>query len=124
MCSTVASVIISISFNYLSYQYNVPFSSYEAQVKSIESRRADEVNKMQLLLDHVDAVKEHVKELAEEIEIEKINSTEAADELSLWEERVKSCKETQSVLSQEKVCILIYIYNQKVAWFIIFGHIF
>ena len=49
-------------------------------------------------LDHVDAVKEHVKELAEEIEIEKINSTEAADELSLWEERVKSCKETQSVL--------------------------
>ena len=79
---------------------------------------------MQLLLDHVDAVKEHVKQLAEEIEIEKINSTEAADELSLWEERVKSCKETQSVLSQEKVCILIYIYNQKVAWFIIFGHIF
>ena len=114
----------TISFNYLSYQYNVPFSSYEAQVKSIESRRADEVNKMQLLLDHVDAVKEHVKQLAEEIEIEKINSTEAADELSLWEERVKSCKETQSVLSQEKVCILIYIYNQKVAWFIIFGHIF
>ena len=60
---------------------------------------------MQLLLDHVDAVKEHVKELAEEIEIEKINSTEAADELSLWEERVKSCKETQNVLSQEKVSV-------------------
>ena len=61
---------------------------------------------MQLLLDHVDAVKEHVKQLAQEVEIEKINSTEAADELSVWEERVKSCKETQNVLSQEKVSII------------------
>ena len=71
---------------------------------------------MQLLLDHVDAVKEHVKELAEEIEIEKINSTEAADELSLWEERVKSCKETQSVLSQEKVGIsyIHFEYSHKI----------
>ena len=82
------------------------FISYEAQVKSIESRRADEVNKMQLLLDHVEAVKEHVKQLAEEVEIEKINSTEAADELSVWEERVKSCKETQTVLSHEKESIV------------------
>ena len=86
--------------------YLLIHASYEAQVKSIESRRADEVNKMQLLLDHVDAVKEHVKQLAQEVEIEKINSTEAADELSVWEERVKSCKETQNVLSQEKVSII------------------
>ena len=86
--------------------YLLIYASYEAQVKSIESRRADEVNKMQLLLDHVDAVKEHVKQLAQEVEIEKINSTEAADELSVWEERVKSCKETQNVLSQEKVSII------------------
>ena len=61
---------------------------------------------MQLLLDHVEAVKEHVKQLAEEIEIEKINSTEAADELSVWEERVKSCKETQTVLTHEKESII------------------
>ena len=58
---------------------------------------------MQNLLDHVESVKDHVKQLAEEIEIEKINSTEAADDLSVWEERVRSCKETQSVLNQEKV---------------------
>ena len=78
-------------------------------MKSIEGHRADEVNKMQLLLDQVEAVKDHVRQLAEEIEIEKINSTEAADELSIWEERVRSCKETQSVLSQEKViCILLH----------------
>ena len=81
---------------------------YEEQVKSIESHRADEVNKMQLLLDLVEAVKDQVKQLAEEIEIEKINSTEAADELSVWEERVKSCKETQNIVSHEKV-IFIYI---------------
>ena len=81
---------------------------YEEQVKSIESQRADEVNKMQLLLDLVEAVKDQVKQLAEEVEIEKINSTEAADELSVWEERVKSCKETQNIVSQEKV-FLIYI---------------
>ena len=80
---------------------------YEEQVKSIESHRADEVNKMQLLLDHVEAVKDEVKKLAEEVEIEKINSTEAADELSVWEERVKSCKETQNVLSQEKESIIL-----------------
>ena len=61
---------------------------------------------MQLLLEHVEAVKDQVKQLAEEVEIEKINSTEAADELSVWDERVKSCKETQNVLSQEKVSIL------------------
>ena len=83
-------------------------SRYEEQVKSIESHRADEVNKMQLLLDLVEAVKDQVKQLAEEVEIEKISSTEAADELSVWEERVKSCKETQNIVSQEKV-ILIYI---------------
>ena len=58
---------------------------------------------MQLLLDQVEAIKDHVKQLAEEVEIEKINSTEAADELSSWEERVKGCKETQTVLNQEKV---------------------
>ena len=61
---------------------------------------------MQLLLEHVEAVKDQVKQLAEEVEIEKINSTEAADELSVWDERVKSCKETQNVLSQEKVTTL------------------
>ena len=83
------------------------FFRYEEQVKSIESYRADEVNKMQLLLDHVEAVKEEVKKLSEEVEIEKINSTEAADDLSVWEERVKSCKETQNVLSQEKESITI-----------------
>ena len=60
---------------------------------------------MQLLLDHVEAVKDQVRQFAEEIEIEKINSTEAADDLSVWEERVKSCKETQSVLNQEKVSV-------------------
>ena len=88
-------------------------SRYEEQVKSIESHRADEVNKMQLLLDLVEAVKDQVKQLAEEVEIEKINSTEAADELSVWEERVKSCKETQNIVSQEKV-ILIYIWLSEV----------
>ena len=61
---------------------------------------------MQLLLEHVEAVKDQVKQLAEEVAIEKINSTEAADELSVWDERVKSCKETQNVLSQEKVTTL------------------
>ena len=60
---------------------------------------------MQLLLDHVEAVKDQVRQLAEEIEIEKINSTETADELSVWEERVRSCKDTQNVLNQEKVSI-------------------
>ena len=95
-----------LNFHFLHLFYLLIHASYEAQVKSIESRRADEVNKMQLLLDHVDAVKEHVKQLAQEVEIEKINSTEAADELSVWEERVKSCKETQNVLSQEKVSII------------------
>ena len=64
---------------------------------------------MQLLLDHVEAVKDHVKQLAEEVEIEKINSTEAADEFSVWDERVKSCKETQNVLSQEKARNTLYI---------------
>ena len=37
-------------------------------MKSIEGHRADEVNKMQLLLDQVEAVKDHVRQLAEEID--------------------------------------------------------
>ena len=51
-------------------------------MKSIEGKRAEEVNRMQELLDLLEATKDEVRSLAHEVESEKISSNTAAEELS------------------------------------------
>ena len=75
---------------------------YAEDVKVIEGKRALEVNKMQLLLEQVEATKEEVRQLAKEVENEKLSSNSAAEELSQWEELVRNCKESQEALQMER----------------------
>ena len=66
----------------LNQQFFVEKQKYGEDVKLIEGKRAKEVNRMQELLDLLEATKEEVRSLAHEVESEKISSNTAAEELS------------------------------------------
>lgn len=61
-----------------------------------------DVDNIVKMVNEVDKLKEAIEDLQEEIDAEKQRALEADGHLSDWEDRLRACRETHSLVSQEK----------------------
>ncbi len=71
-------------------------------IESLEKKSSEDANILDKLLNEIEGAKKGIDDLNKEIEEEKEKALSAEADVHDWEERLRSCKQTHSIVSRER----------------------